>query len=41
MDLPAQRRFLDQKNCRYEPHILLVPTQATLTVRDSQSCFLV
>lgn len=35
MDLPAQRRFLDQKNCRYEPHILLVPAQATLTVRDS------
>ena len=35
MDLPAPRRFLDQKNCRYEPHILLVPLQATLTVRDS------
>jgi hypothetical protein len=35
MDLPAPRRFLNQKNCRYEPHILLVPTQATLTVRDS------
>ncbi len=35
MDLPAPRRFLDQKNCRYEPHILLVPLHATLTVRDS------
>ncbi|MGO9405021.1 MAG: hypothetical protein ACLPVW_16280 [Terriglobales bacterium] len=35
MDLPAPRRFLDQKNCRYEPHILLVPLRATLTVRDS------
>jgi len=35
MDLPAPRRFLNQKNCRYEPHILLVPLQATLTVRDS------
>jgi len=35
MDLPASRRFLNQKNCRYEPHILLVPVQATLTVRDS------
>jgi hypothetical protein len=35
MELPAQRRFLDQKSCRYEPHILLVPSQATLTVRDS------
>ena len=35
MDLPAQRRFLNQKNCRYEPHILLVPAQATLTVKSS------
>ena len=35
MDLPASRRFLNQKSCRYEPHILLVPSQATLTVRDS------
>jgi len=25
MDLPEQRRHLDQKNCRYVPHILLVP----------------
>lgn len=35
MDLPAERRFLDQKTCRYEPHILLVPEQASLTVRSS------
>jgi hypothetical protein len=35
MDLPLERRFLDQKNCRYEPHILLVPVQAVLTVRSS------
>jgi len=35
MDLPVQRRFLNQKNCRYEPHILLVPAQATLTVKSS------
>ena len=35
MDLLAQRRFLNQKNCRYEPHILLVPVQATLTVKSS------
>jgi hypothetical protein len=35
MDLPAPRRFLDQKNCRYEPHILLVPLQATLSVKSS------
>ena len=35
MELPVARRFLNQKNCRYEPHILLVPVQATLTVKSS------
>jgi hypothetical protein len=35
MDLPVLRRHLNQKNCRYEPHILLVPVQESLTVRDS------
>jgi hypothetical protein len=35
MDLPASRRVLNQKNCRYEPHLLLVPVQATFTVRSS------
>ena len=35
MDLPAARRMLNQKNCRYEPHILLVPMDASLTVRSS------
>ncbi|MFZ3265043.1 MAG: carboxypeptidase-like regulatory domain-containing protein [Terriglobales bacterium] len=35
MDLPLERRFLNQKNCRYEPHILLVPQQAILTVKSS------
>lgn len=35
MDLPVSRRVLNQKNCRYEPHILLVPAQATLTVKSS------
>ncbi|MGA9529563.1 MAG: carboxypeptidase-like regulatory domain-containing protein [Terriglobales bacterium] len=35
MDLPLERRYLNQKNCRYEPHVLLVPEQATLTVRSS------
>lgn len=35
MDLPLPRRFLDQKNCRYEPHILLVPEHAALTVKSS------
>src|SRR5258708_207733 len=35
MALPSARRFLAQKPCRYEPHVLLVPLQANLTVRDS------
>jgi hypothetical protein len=35
MDMPVSRRSLNQKNCRYEPHILLVPAQATLTVKSS------
>jgi hypothetical protein len=35
MDLPLERRFLNQKNCRYEPHILLVPVQGILTVKSS------
>ncbi len=34
MDLPAARRFLNQKSCRYEPHFLLVPLQASLTVKN-------
>ncbi len=35
MDLPPARRALNQKNCRYEPHILLVPVDAVLTVKSS------
>jgi hypothetical protein len=35
MDLPIERRVLNQKKCRYEPHILLVPEQANVTVRSS------
>jgi hypothetical protein len=35
MDLPAVRQSLDQKNCRYEPHILLVPLRGTLQVKSS------
>jgi len=35
MDLPFPRRFLNQKNCRYEPHILLVPEEGILTVKSS------
>ncbi len=35
MDLPEQRRHLDQKRCRYIPHILLVPKDGTLTMMSS------
>lgn len=35
MDLPAARRSLNQKSCRYEPHLLLVPVDAVLTVKSS------
>ena len=35
MDLPHDRQFLNQKTCRYEPHILLVPIEADLTVQNS------
>jgi hypothetical protein len=35
MDLPAARRSLNQKTCRYEPHVLLVPLDATLAVKSS------
>jgi hypothetical protein len=34
-DLPPARRFLDQKHCRYEPHILLVPQTAMLQMKSS------
>jgi len=36
-DLPEQRRFLDQKHCRYEPHILLVPKNALLQMKSSDA----
>src|SRR5882757_4802037 len=35
MDLPETRRLLNQKSCRYEPHILLVPLQGNLQVKSS------
>lgn len=35
MDLPEQRRYLDQKRCRYIPHILLVPQGENLTMKSS------
>ncbi len=35
MDLPEPRRFLNQKNCRYEPHLLLVPLGGNLQLKSS------
>jgi hypothetical protein len=37
MDLPEQRRHLDQKRCRYIPHILLVPQSGTLEMMSSDA----
>lgn len=37
LDLPEQRRFLDQKSCRYEPHILLVPANSELQMKSSDA----
>jgi hypothetical protein len=37
MDLPEQRRHLDQKHCRYIPHILLVPENAELQMQSSDA----
>jgi hypothetical protein len=37
MDLPAQFRHLDQKRCRYVPHILLVPQNGTLDMLSSDA----
>jgi hypothetical protein len=37
MDLPEQRRHLDQKKCRYIPHILLVPQNGTLDMMSSDA----
>ena len=37
MDLPEQRRHLDQKHCRYIPHILLVPKDGTLDMLSSDA----
>ena len=35
MDLPADRQQLDQKTCRYTPHIMLVPQAGTLKIESS------
>jgi hypothetical protein len=37
MDLPEPRRSLDQKQCRYEPHILLVPQSGPLQLKSSDA----
>jgi hypothetical protein len=37
MDLPEQRRHLDQKRCRYIPHILLVAANQTLEMVSSDT----
>jgi hypothetical protein len=37
MDIPEPRRFLDQKQCRYEPHILLVPEKGPLQLKSSDA----
>lgn len=37
MDLAPQRQSLDQRHCRYEPHILLVPANAKLQMKSSDA----
>ena len=37
MDLPEQRSHLDQKHCRYIPHILLVPENGMLEMMSSDA----
>jgi hypothetical protein len=37
MDLPEVRRFLDQKHCRYIPHILLVPEKVPVQMKSSDA----
>jgi hypothetical protein len=37
MDIPEPRRFLNQKECRYEPHILLVPENGPLQLQSSDA----
>ena len=37
LDLPEQRRHLDQKQCHYIPHILLVPANGTLQMQSSDA----
>jgi hypothetical protein len=37
MDIPEQRRSLDQKQCRYEPHVLLVAENGPLQLKSSDA----
>ena len=37
LELPEQRRHLDQRRCRYVPHILLVPQNAELKMQSSDA----
>jgi len=37
MDLPEQRRHLDQHHCHYIPHILLVPAKSDLQMKSSDA----
>jgi Polysaccharide lyase family 4, domain II len=37
LEVPQPRRFLDQKHCRYEPHILLVPKDTVLKMKSSDA----
>ena len=37
LELPEQRRHLDQKRCRYIPHILLVPQNSSLSMMSSDA----
>lgn len=37
LELPEQLRHVDQKRCRYVPHILLVPEKAALDMRSSDA----
>ncbi len=37
MDLPEARQSLNQKNCRYEPHILVVPMNGNVRLMSSDA----
>ncbi|MFY9790435.1 MAG: carboxypeptidase-like regulatory domain-containing protein [Candidatus Sulfotelmatobacter sp.] len=37
LELPEERRHLDQRHCRYIPHILLVPQNADLQMQSSDA----